>query len=212
MIMALLNNTAETLYMVFASGAISIVIGFFLGVYLFLQQHSQLSKPSLLRHLLNIIVNTLRSVPFIILMVAALPLTRLIIGTGIGDTATLVPLSLAATPFFTRLTENAFQQLPYGLIDLSIAMGANTRTLLQRILLPEAAADLIRGITITLIALVGYSAMAGAIGAGGLGSFAIEYGYERYDTRIMLLTVSILILLVQSIQALGDWIARQFTH
>ena len=212
MIIELLTNTAETLYMISISGALSIVIGFFLGVYLFSQRHRQLGKPSFWRPRLNIVVNTLRSVPFIILMVAALPLTRLIIGTGIGDTATLVPLSLAAIPFFARLTDNAFQQLPHGLIEAGIAMGANTRTLLMRILLPEAAADLIRGITITLIALVGYSAMAGAIGAGGLGSFAIEYGYERYDTRIVLLTVTILIILVQSIQALGDRIARQFTH
>jgi D-methionine transport system permease protein len=212
MIIDLLKNTGETLYMIIISGTISVFCGLLMGIYLFLQQHTQLSKPTPLRYVFNVIVNTLRSIPFIILMIAVLPLTRWIVGTGIGDTATLVPLSLAATPFFARLTESALKKLPPGLIEASISLGAKPSAIVFRVLIPEAAADLIRSITITLIALIGYSAMAGAIGAGGLGSFAIQNGYERYDTHVMILTVAVLVLLVQLIQTIGDRIAQQFTH
>jgi D-methionine transport system permease protein len=208
----LIKNTLETLYMVGAAGIISIFCGLLLGVYLFIRQCRYFKTAKITHACINTIVNSLRSIPFIILMIAVLPLTRLIAGTGIGDTATIVPLSLAATPFFARITETALKNLPAGLIEASMTLGATTYQTIVKILLPEAAADLVRGSTLTLIALIGYSAMAGAIGAGGLGNYAYQNGYERYDNTIILITVIVLIILVQTLQWIGDMIAKKLTH
>ena len=208
----LIHNTLETLYMVFISGSISITCGFLLGTYLFIKQNPFFKTAPITSASLNALINGLRSIPFIILMIAVLPLTRFIVGTGIGDTATIVPLSLAAIPFFARITDTAFKNLPTGLIETSISIGATTTQTVRKILLPEAAADLTRGITLTLITLIGYSAMAGAIGAGGLGNYAIQNGYQRYNTHIIFITVIVLIALVQALQWIGDRIARKLTH
>ncbi len=208
----LMHNTLETLYMVAVSGSISIACGFLLGIYLFVKQNAFFKTAPITRAWLNAIINSLRSIPFIILMIAILPLTRLIVGTGIGDTAPIVPLSLAAIPFFARITETAFKNLPAGLVEASMSLGATTTQTIRKILLPEAAADLTRGITLTLIALIGYSAMAGAIGAGGLGNYAIQNGYQRYNTHIIFATVIVLIALVQTLQWIGDKIANKLTH
>ena len=152
-----------------------------------------------------------RSIPFIILLVAITPFTRLIIGTSIGTTAAMVPLAVSAIPFFARLVESAMNEVSYGLIEAGLAMGATVFQIVYKILIPESRATIIRGITLMLITLVGYSAMAGAIGGGGLGNVAITYGYERFEINIMIATVVILIVMVQLIQWCGDYIARKLS-
>ncbi len=208
----LLISTLETLYMVGLSTLLSVALGLPIGVSLFKNQQTQFKRHSWLFWPLNGLVNCTRSVPFIILMIALLPLTRVLLGTSIGNTAAIVPLSIAATPFFARITENALKNSQLGLIEASLAFGATTKQIIWKILLPECAPDLVRGLTLTLITLIGYSAMAGAVGAGGLGNYAIQYGYQRFDTQIILATVVVLIVLVQCIQWLGNSIAKKLTH
>lgn len=161
---------------------------------------------------LSVFINMSRSIPFIILLVAIIPFTRLIVGTSIGINAAIVPLTLGATPFFARLVNNVYQSLPNGLIETGYAMGANSRQIIFHILLPEARPALIHAITVTAITLVNYSAMAGTVGAGGLGTLAINYGYQRFNASIMLATVIILIIMVQIMQMLGDYLAKRFLH
>ena len=197
--------TGETLYMVFFSTLFAVLIGFPLGTLLF--STARLRPQALTNRLLSACINITRSVPFIILLVLLIPLTRLLIGTSIGVNAAIVPLSLSAAPFFARLVENAFQRLPIGLIDSGRAMGANTWQMIWCILLPEVRGALIQAITVTAIALVNYSAMAGTVGGGGLGDLAIRYGYQRFDIYTMITTVLLLIVLVQCIQWLGDFLA-----
>jgi len=153
-----------------------------------------------------------RSIPFIILMVAIIPFTRLLVGTSIGMNAAIVPLTLGAIPFFARLVDNVLLGLPSGLIETGYAMGANSRQIILHILYPEAKSALIHSITVTAITLVNYSAMAGTVGAGGLGTLAINYGYQRFDAGVMLATVIVLILIVQGLQMLGDRLAHYFLH
>ncbi len=201
--------SVETLYMVFFSTLFAVVIGFPLGTLLF---SSAVIQPHALTYrVLSGIVNTSRSVPFIILLVAIIPLTRLLVGTSIGVNAAIVPLTLGAAPFFARLVENALQRLPRGLIDTGFAIGATQRQMLWCILLPEARPALVQAITVTAITLVNYSAMAGTVGGGGLGDLAIRYGYQRFDVKTMLVTVFLLVVLVQSIQWLGDYLAQPRT-
>ncbi len=145
-------------------------------------------------------------------MVAILPLTRWIVGTSIGTTAAIVPLSLAATPFFARLCQTAFTQIDPGLIEASVSLGATPSHIIRHVLLPECAKELVKGVTLLLIALIGYSAMAGAVGGGGLGDLAIRYGYQRFDTQVMLITIVILISLVQIVQWLGDRLVQRLSH
>ena len=157
-------------------------------------------------------MNVGRSVPFIILLVAIIPLTRLIVGTSIGTNAAIVPLAIGAIPFLARLVEGALMEIPAGLIEAAQAMGATHRQIIRKVMLPEALPGILNAIVITLVALVNYSAMAGAIGGGGLGDVGIRYGYQRFDPAIMLITVAILVILVQLIQSIGERLVKRVDH
>lgn len=199
--------TWQTIYMVFVSSLLGLVVGLAIGAVLFLSQKRQAWDHVVLRGVLGFIVNVGRSVPFIILLIALIPITRWIVGTSIGTNAAIVPLTIAAIPFYARIAEAAFAEVPDGLLEAANAMGASTWQLLWQFLLPEAKTALIKGATLTIIGLVGYSAMAGAVGGGGLGELAINYGYQRFDVVVMLETVVILVVLVQLIQSIGDRLA-----
>lgn len=199
----------ETLYMVFVASSLAAVMGIPLGIILISTRPQGLIASPFVNRILAGVVNCLRSIPFIILLVAITPLTRLIIGTSIGTTAAIVPLTLGAIPFVARLVENALNEVPYGLIEAGHAMGATPLQIIRKILLPEAMPGIVNGLTITIISLIGYSAMAGAIGGGGLGDLAIRYGYQRFEMGIMLATIIILIVLVQMVQLLGDKLAKK---
>ena len=200
----------ETVYMTALSGGLSFLFGIPLGVLLYITRPGRIMASTLLNRSLGTIVNATRSVPFIILMVAIIPLTRMLVGTSIGTTAAIVPLTLAAIPFVARIAEGAINEVPAGLVEAAQSMGATPMQIITRVLLPEARPGLINGMTITLVTLVSYSAMAGAIGGGGLGDLGIRYGYQRFDGVIMLATVVVLIVLVQLIQSLGDWLQNHY--
>lgn len=210
--MELLNALWQSIYMVIASGFIALIGGIPLGVILFTTRKHGILENKYWNALLGAVVNGVRSIPFIILLVAMIPLTRLIVGTSIGTTAAIVPLCFGAIPFVGRIVENALSEVSSGLIEAGLVMGASPFQIITKILLPEALPSIINGMTVTLITLVGYSAMAGAIGGGGLGDLAIRYGYQRFDVMIMLYTIVILIALVQVLQYSGDWLAKKFTH
>lgn len=212
MLIELINATWETFYMVIISGSIAIIFGMPLGILLLITQKKHLLPHQYSNWLLSGMTNAIRSVPFIILLVAVIPLTRLIVGTSIGTSAAIVPLSIAAIPFVARMIESVLNKIGQGLIEAGHAMGASPGQIIFKILLPESMPGVINTITITLINLIGYSAMAGAVGGGGLGDLAIRYGYQRFDTSIMLTTTLLLILLVQLIQYLGDNLAKKFSH
>ncbi len=207
-LLVLWQATSQTLYMVFVSSAVSLFFGLVLGVSLFLTRAGQLWANRLVHSVLGFWVNVGRSVPFIILLVALIPLTRFLVGTSIGTNAAVVPLIIAAIPFYARIVETALGTVPTGLIEAANAMGATHWQLVRSVLLQESRSSLIKGATLTIIGLVGYSAMAGAIGGGGLGELAINYGYQRFDWVVMLETVIILVVMVQLIQWLGDRLAR----
>ena len=198
----LLLATGETVYMVIASTCFAIMLGLPLGTLLFTS--ATVRPHRTMNRLLSAFINISRSVPFIILLVALIPLTRLLVGTSIGIHAAIVPLTLGAAPFCARLVDNAYQRLPLGLLDAGNAMGTTTWQMIRYILLPEARPALIQAVTITAITLVNYSAMAGTVGGGGLGDLAIRYGYQRFNVSMMLITVFLLVLIVQLIQLLGD--------
>lgn len=202
--------TGETIYMVVTSTLFAIILGLPLGTLLFTSKY--LKPNNSLNRVIAAGINISRSIPFIILLVALIPLTRLLVGTSIGINAAIVPLTLGATPLFARLVDNVYQSLPGGLIETSFAMGATTWQTIRLILLPEAMPALIHAVTVTAITLVNYSAMAGTVGGGGLGDLAIRFGYQRFDLSIMLSTVFILVVLVQLIQMAGDYLARYYTH
>lgn len=199
--------TGETLYMVFASTFFAILLGLPLGTLLF--NSAKIKPNALLNRTIAGIINVSRSIPFIILLVALIPFTRLIIGTSIGIHAAIVPLTLGAAPFFARLVDNVYQSLSAGLIEAGFSMGANPLQMIRHILLPEAMPQLIQATTVTAITLVNYSAMAGTVGGGGLGDLAIRYGYQRFNIPVMITTIVILIILVQALQMLGDWLAQR---
>lgn len=203
------HATVQTLEMVFISCFFALLLGLPLGVFLFITRHAQLFQKPVVHGLLGFVVNVLRSIPFIILLVAITPFTRLIVGTSIGTTAAMVPLAVSAIPFLARLIESALKEVPSGLIEAALAMGATTKQIVLKVLIPEARAAITRGVTLTLITLVGYSAMAGAIGGGGLGNVAIMYGYERFEIGIMIETVVILVLMVECFQWIGDGVAKK---
>lgn len=210
MVYNLLNATGETLYMVLTSTFFAIVLGLPLGTLLY---SSKYIKPNPKLHkMLSALINIFRSIPFIILLVAIIPFTRLLVGTSIGMNAAIVPLSIGAAPFFARLVDNVFKSLSTGLIETGYAMGASTKQIILHILLPEAKSGLIHAVTVTAITLVNYSAMAGTVGAGGLGTLAINYGYQRFDAGIMISTVIVLIVMVQLMQMLGDYLAKRYIH
>ena len=202
--------TGETIYMVLASTLFAIILGLPLGTLLFTSEKIKHNRA--LNRCIAGLINITRSIPFIILLVALIPLTRLLVGTSIGIHAAMVPLTLGATPFFARLVDNVYQRLPGGLIEAGSAMGASTWQTIRHILLPEAMPALIQAVTVTAITLVNYSAMAGTVGGGGLGDLAIRYGYQRFNIGIMLTTVAILVIIVQVLQMGGDRLARRFLH
>ncbi len=202
--------TAETLYMVLLSTCFSALLGLPLGTYLFVTRSV---KPNpLLYRIIGGFINFTRSIPFIILLVALIPITRFIVGTSIGLHAAIVPLTLGAAPFFARLVDNAYQTLPRGLFEATHAMGATTREIIRHVLLPEARGALIQALTVTATTLVNYSAMAGTVGGGGLGDLAIRYGYQRFNPTVMIATVLILVIIVQLFQACGDRLSNHLSR
>jgi D-methionine transport system permease protein len=208
----LINASAETLYMVLIASLIAIALGLPLGVLLYVTRKNNISANATLHQTLATLVNMTRSIPFVILMIAVIPLTRLLVGSSIGTNAAIVPLSLCAIPFIARVVENALLEVNKGLIEAAIAMGATYKQIIRKVLIPEALPSIINGITLTVINLIGYSAMAGAIGGGGLGDLAIRYGYQRFDINMMLMTIAIMILFVQIVQYIGDAVAKKFAH
>jgi len=204
----LVEGTWQTIYMVLVSSAVAALFGLPLGVILFVTRRHNLLEGVKVNRVLELVVNAVRSIPFIILLVAITPLTRLIVGTSIGTVAAMVPLTIAAIPFFARIVEGALAEVSFGLIEASLAMGATPYQIITKVLIPEAMPSLVRGVTLMLITLVGYSAMAGAIGGGGLGDIAIRYGYQRFEPDVMMMTVLILIVMVQILQWCGDLVAR----
>ncbi|MEI2416893.1 methionine ABC transporter permease [Orrella sp. JC864] len=208
----LYTSLLETLLMVGVAGLSAVLFGIPLGVALIVTDRGGMLQCLSVNRVLGTVVNAARSVPFVILMVAIIPLTRLIAGTSIGTQAAIVPLALAAIPFMARIAENAMREVDGGLIVAARAMGATPLQIIVKVLLPEALPGLIAATTVTLVSLIGYSAMAGAIGGGGLGDLGIRYGYQRFLPEVMLAVVAVLILLVQSVQSLGDWLVRRLSH
>jgi D-methionine transport system permease protein len=209
---SLWSSTLDTLYMVGVATLFTIVLGLPLGVLLVATDSRGLTPAPVLNQVVGVIVNAARSLPFIILLVAVIPFTRLVTGTSIGATAAIVPLTLAAIPFFARVAETSLREVDRGLVEAAQAMGCAPGQIIVKVLIPEALPSLILGVTITIISLIGYSAMAGAIAGGGLGDLAIRYGYQRFETGIMLITVVLLIVLVQGIQVLGNTLARKVSR
>lgn len=208
MVQLLPTAVFETLYMVFFSTIIAVLIGAPIGIILIISEKGGIRENILLSQILSAIVNIGRSFPFSILMVAIIPLTRLITGTSLGTTASIVPLSVAAIPFVARVIESSLREVDKGIIEASQAMGATSWQIIRKVLVPEALPGIVLGITLTIINLIGYSAMAGLIGGGGLGKIADQYGYKRYNTPIMIATIILLIILVQIIQWIGNQIAQ----
>ncbi|MBD1382857.1 methionine ABC transporter permease [Metabacillus arenae] len=198
----------QTIYMIAISLAVAVLIGLPLGILLFVTDKGLFWENRLVKIILGFVVNMVRSVPFLILLVALIPLTNYLVNTTIGPTAASVSLSVAAIPFFARIVETAFREIDKGVIEAAIAAGATPWMIIKDVLLLEAKSGIISGVTLTLISLIGFSAMAGVVGGGGIGDLAIRFGYYRYDDTIMIATVVILIILVQVIQIFGDTIAK----
>ena len=202
----------ETLIMVGISGIVGGLIGVPLGVFLRLTDHGGVLQNGPVNKLVGWLVNAVRSTPFIILLVAIIPFTRFITGSSIGTAAAVVPLTIAAAPFVARLVEAALREVDHGLVEAAQAMGATTSQIVWKVLLPEALPGIVAGLTITFVSLTGYSAMAGAIGGGGLGDLGIRYGYQRFLPDVMLAVVIVLIFFVQAVQGLGDWAVRRMSR
>ena len=202
----------ETVIMVGASGILGALVGIPLGVFLRLTDKGGILQNAPANTVVGGIVNAVRSTPFIILLVAIIPFTRFITGSSIGTWAAVVPLTIAAAPFVARLVETALREVDNGLVEAAQSMGATTGQIVWKVLLPEAMPGIVAGLTISFVSLTGYSAMAGAIGGGGLGDLGIRYGYQRFLPDIMLAVVVILIFFVQAIQSLGDWAVRRLSH
>lgn len=198
----------ETLYMVFVSVFFTIIFGLPLGIILVVTDQNHILPSPLLHRTLSYMINITRSLPFIILMIFIIPFTRLVVGTTIGTTAAIVPLIIASTPFFARIVETSMKEVDWGVIEASLAMGATPLQIIINVLIPEAMSSLILGVTITIINVLGYSAMAGVVGGGGLGDLAVRYGYHRFQTEVMIATVIVLVVLVQIIQSTGNKIAQ----
>ncbi|MEL7626410.1 MAG: methionine ABC transporter permease [Anaerolineaceae bacterium] len=205
------EESLTTIYMVGISTLFTVILGLPLGVLLTLSDENGLTPRPALNRILGFIVNLARSLPFIILLVVLIPFTRKLVGTSIGPTATIVPLTIAAVPFFARVVESTLREVPRGLIEAAQSMGSSVWQTVSKVLVPESLPGLILGIALTLISLVGYSAMAGAVGGGGLGDLAIRYGYQRYETEVMFVTVILLLVLVQGVQLLGDRLAAKIS-
>jgi len=208
----LFQGTIETIVMTLVSGFFGFVLGLPTGIFLFLTRKGQLLENKISHQIVSIIVNIFRSIPFIILIVWMIPFTRTIVGTSIGVSAALVPLSVGSAPFIARLVENSLLEIPSGLIEAARSMGAKPLQIIRKVLLPEALPSLINNVSITLITLVGYSAMGGAVGAGGLGQVGYQYGYIGYDFAVMNSVLILLIVLVFIIQISGDVLSKKFNH
>ena len=202
----------ETCYMVFVAGLISCLPGILLGVGLYVTAPQRLLPNSKIYNACSLVVNVGRSVPFIILMISIVPFTRFITGSTIGTSAAIVPLSISAVPFLARLAEEVFNKIPRGVIEAAQSMGASTYQIIMKVILPESIPGLINILTITQIALVEYSAMAGVLGGGGLGDLAVRYGYQRFDGFMMLITVLILVGLVYCLQFIGNTLIKHYEH
>lgn len=212
MIELFIDSFRETLIMVGISGLLGGLIGIPLGVFLRLTDKGGVLENAPLNNTVGWIVNAIRSTPFIILLVAIIPFTRLVTGSSIGTWAAVVPLTIAAAPFIARLVETSLREVDNGLVEAAQSMGATTSQIVWKVLLPEALPGIVAGLTISFVSLTGYSAMAGAIGGGGLGDLGIRYGYQRFLPDIMLAVVILLIFFVQAIQSFGDWIVRRISH
>jgi D-methionine transport system permease protein len=205
----IVDSTLETLYMVGIAALLGTVLGLPLGIFLATSGKGELFEAVALNKALGVIVNATRSTPFIILVVAIIPFTRLIAGTSIGTTAAIVPLTLAATPFIARIVEAAVREVDHGLVEASLAMGATPLQIVRKVLIPEALPGLVLGITLAIVSLLSNSAMVGAVGGGGLGDLGIRYGYQRFMPEVMLVVVVVLIVLVQAVQSFGENLARR---
>ncbi|QOV66274.1 methionine ABC transporter permease [Kosakonia pseudosacchari] len=208
----LLNGTLETIYMVGLAAFFTVLIGLPVGVLLFVSRSNGLAPMPKLNALLGAVINVGRSLPFIVLLIALIPFTRALIGTTLGSTAAVVPVTIGAFPFFARLTENALDEVDYGRIEAILSMGGNLWHVIAKALLPEALPTLLASITLTIVMLIGFSSMAGVIGGGGLGDLAIRYGYQRFNDQVMIGTVVILVALVQGVQMAGDRLVRRLAH
>lgn len=205
-------STLETLYMGFVATALAVVVGMPIGFIAFLTGKGEILEHKGLHQVLDVIINIGRSVPFIILLVVLLPFTRLLVGTTLGTTAAIVPLSVSAIPFFARLTSNALLEIPSGLTEAAKSMGATNWQVVSKFYLPESLPILINGITLTLVALIGYSAMAGAVGGGGLGNLAISYGEHRNMVYVKWIATVIIVAIVMISQKIGDNLAKRYDH
>jgi len=205
----LMTGTWETLYMTLVSTAIAYVIGVPVGVILYVTGEGGIRQNRAVNFVVGIIVNILRSVPFLILLVAILPFTLAVVGTTIGSTATIVPLVVAAAPYVARMVESSLKEVNEGVIEAAQAMGSSAFQIICKVLLPEARPSLVVGVTISLATILGYSAMAGFVGGGGLGAIATNYGYYRYDSETMLITVVLLVVIVQLFQEGGLWLVNR---
>ncbi len=205
----LVDATLETLHMIAVSGSLGTLFGLPLGVVLATSGRGELLQCVSFNRIAGLVVNATRSTPFIILVVAIIPFTRMVAGTSIGTTAAIVPLTVAAAPFIARVVENAIREVDQGLIEAAKAMGATPMQIVRKVLIPEAMPGIIAGLTLAFVSLIGYSAMVGAVGGGGLGDLGIRYGYQRFMPDVMALVVVVLIILVQSVQTLGDHLSRR---
>ncbi len=212
MVNLLLLAMGQTIYMTLVSGFLSVLFGLPLGVLLYVTRKNRFLAAPRFHQILSAVVNALRSIPFIILLVALIPVTRFLVGTSIGTNAAIVPLTIGAIPFVGRIVENALSEVSFGLIEAGMSMGATPLQLVTKILIPEALPAIVNGITVTLVTLVSFSAMAGVVGGGGLGDLAIRYGYQRFDLKIMLITIVFLIVIVQILQLIGERISRYLAH
>lgn len=204
------ESTLQTLYMVGLSTLFGTLIGAPLGIFLATSKRGELYSQPALNRLIGLVVNAARSIPFIILVVAIIPFTRWIVGTSIGTNAAIVPLTIAAAPFIARLIEASIREVDSGLIEAARSMGATPGQIVRKVLVPEAMPGIVLGLTLAVVSLIGYSAMVGAVGGKGLGDLGIRYGYQRFMPEVMFAVVVILIVMVQVVQSIGEWIARQF--
>ena len=202
----------ETAWMVGFSALLTAIGGLLVGILLVLTDRGGLLAARPVNALLGLVVNVGRSLPFIILLVAVIPFTRALVGTTIGTTAAIVPLTIGAIPFYARIVETAIREVPGDVVAAAVAMGASRRQIVGKVLLREARPGLVAGLTITVVALVGYSAMAGVVGGGGLGDLAVRYGYQRFETDVMIATVVVLVVFVQAVQSVGDVVVRRLSH
>lgn len=206
----LIKAFGETFYMVGIALALSIIIGVPLGLVLYITDKGLFAEDRLVNVIGGLAINVVRSTPFVILLVLVLPITQKLIGTTIGPIAAAVPLSIASVAFYARLVQGSLWEVDKGVIEAAISMGASPWMIIKDVLLSESLPGLLRGLTITAVSLIGYSAMAGIVGGGGVGDLAIRFGYYRYQTDVMLLTVVILVVLVQLVQSIGDYSARKY--